>query len=296
MKSHLTNLLPEQRRPLIQRLLSHLAGKKVIKAIEAHHGLSARIAEDAGYDAIWVSSLTETASRGLPDIELEGYWPRLELVHEILNVCSLPVIVDGDTGGTIDQFCHLVQELERMGVSAVVVEDKVFPKANSFDESRTQVLEDPDRFALKIRRGRQALRTQDFLLIARIETFIVGANLEDAIFRAKSYIEAGADGIVIHSKSVSPEEVFEFAQQYQRLDRKVPLFAIPTTYHEVKTSELQKVGFHGVIYANHLLRSSVFAMRQVAASILEEDRSSEVEDFCVPVKSLLNELVNDYRH
>ncbi|HBN07234.1 MAG TPA: phosphoenolpyruvate mutase [Cyanobacteria bacterium UBA8530] len=294
----LRNNLPEQRRGLLKKLLVSATGP--LRILESHNGLSALIANDTAissssgtitsFDGIWISGLAETASRGLPDIELQGLTARLALCREVAMVTDKPMVVDGDTGGTIEQLQYHIRLLEGMGISGLIIEDKVFPKNNSLDMVKPQVLEDPDVFARKIAAGKQAQLSEDFLLIARIEALIAGKGMPEALMRAQKYLLAGADAIVIHSRSGRPDEVLEFARGYQELCRAnqldVPLVCIPTTYGSIKEEELFEAGFKLIIYANFLLRSAYLAMKETAEAILEHGRSLEAEPLCCPLPEL----------
>jgi phosphoenolpyruvate phosphomutase len=230
----------------------------------------------------------------LPDAEVVGNPSRLHTIDEILNVTSKPLIIDGDTGGSPVQFEYFVRSLERLGVSAVIIEDKVFPKRNSLDASAKQTLEGPEIFAQKIARGRAARVTDDFMVIARVESLIAGLSLEDAFMRAEKYIAAGVDGIMIHSKSDSPDEVLAFAGAYdefcKRFDRRPILVCVPTTYNLITDVKLAKHGFNVIIHANHLLRSAYRAMLQTAEAILSSDRGFEAEPLCAPVPAIFAQV------
>ena len=196
------------------------------------------------------------------------------------------MIIDGDTGGPADHFVFMVRTLERLGVSAVIIEDKVFPKQNSLLKEASHVQEDPERFCQKIEAGRGARVTDDFMVIARIESLIAGQPISDALFRAKKYISAGADGIMIHSKRKDPNEVLEFCKQYNRFDYIVPLVVVPTSYNMITEDELTEAGVKVVIYANHLLRGSYGIMTRVAETILSKGRAGEADELCSPVKDI----------
>ena len=277
--------------------------KGYARIIEVHSGLSALIAQESKieskgkvveYDGFWVSSFTVSASRGIPDAEIVGCDSRLYTVNEILNVTSKPVIVDGDTGGYPVQFEYFVRCLERDGVSGVIIEDKVFPKRNSLDESAKQNLEDPEVFANKIQRGVNVKTDNDFMIIARIESLIAGTGIEDALLRAEIYTEAGADGIMIHSKKDTPDDVLAFAGEYEKICRKMGrrplLVCAPTTYNLITDRELAMHGFNIIIHANHLLRAAHKSMKKVATTILQSDRNFEAEAFCSPVSEIFEEV------
>jgi phosphoenolpyruvate phosphomutase len=294
------NTLPEKRRGKLKSLLQ--AGKTV-RVLEAHNGLSGIIANDARiegdvddakvtreFDAIWESSLTDSASKGHPDIEVVSFDSRLHTIQEILAVTSKPLIVDGDTGGDANAFEYMVTKLERAGVSVVIIEDKVFPKRNSLEAGTQQTLENPDVFAQKIRRGKSVQSTDDFMIIARLESLIAGTGLDDALARAKTYLLAGVDGIMIHSKSKSPDEILQFSKSYRHLlkelDLDKPLVCVPTTYNTITEEELTAAGFRVIIYANHLLRAAYKSMIEVSKTLLLNQRSFEADPSCAPVREI----------
>lgn len=293
-------ILPEERRPLLKKLIKE---KGFVRVIEAHNGLSALIANDINirvnednkeFDALWESSLTDTASKGLPDAEIVGYESRCDNIRQILEVTNKPLIVDGDTGRDANSFEYLVKTLEDLGVSAVIIEDKVYPKRNSLEEGAQQTLDDPDIFSTKISRGKSVCKTDSFMIIARLESLIAGVGIEDAIQRAKKYLKAGADGIMIHSKAKMPKEIKLFCQQYSELCNQLgyrkPLVCVPTTYNTIKDSELKELGINVVIHANHLLRAAYNAMTEVAEKILVHDRSFEVDGLCATTKEIFRHV------
>jgi len=286
-------ITPEQRRMMLRRLINI---KPIVRVIEAHNGLSGLVAENTKangkeFDAIWESSLTDSSSKGKPDIELVSMDSRVHTINEILEVTTKPIIVDVDTGGQIDHFKHMVRTMERLGVSAIIVEDKKFPKVNSLMEGAIHIQEDPKVFCEKIKAGKESQITEDFMIISRIESLIAGKSVEDALKRAELYIKAGTDGIMIHSKNVCPSNIFSFCEKYKRFKNKVPLVAVPTAYNQVTENELKSFGVSVVIYANHLLRSSYKAMKETANVILRNERSLDVDKRCVSVKELF-ELTN----
>jgi len=286
-------ITPEQRRNMLRRLINV---KPIVRVIEAHGGLSALVAENANYegesfDAIWESSFTDSSSKGKPDIELVDFTSRVHTIEEILEVTTKPIIVDGDTGGQIEHFRWMVRTLERLGVSAIIIEDKQFPKRNSLMKKAKHIQESTKKFCEKIEAGKKATITQDFMIFARIESLIAGAGLDDALYRARQYIKAGADGIMIHSKKQDPEEILRFCLKYQRFKNKVPLIAVPTTYNTITEDVLKTFGVSIVIYANHLLRSSYKSMSKTAENLLKFKRGFESEEFCTPVKEIF-ELTN----
>jgi len=282
---------PEHRRTLLKKLIEL---KPIVRVIEAHNGLSALVAEKTEidgkqFDAIWESSFTDSTSKGKPDIELVDFTSRTKTINEILEVTTKPLIVDGDTGGPAEHFSYMVKTLERLGVSAVIIEDKIFPKQNSLLNDVIHKQEKISVFCKKIRVGVQARVTQDFMIFARIESLIAGKSVKDALKRAEAYIRAGAHGIMIHSKDSSPLGIFDFCEKYKQLERRVPLIVVPTTYHTVREKELIEAGVSIVIYANHLLRSSYKAMLETAKTILKMESSHEAEKKCYPIKLLLKE-------
>jgi len=291
---------PEDRRKKLKELLKK---NRPVRIIEAHNGISALIANDAfveekgkkiEFDGIWESSLTDSASKGHPDAEIVSFDSRLETIRQILEVTNKPMIVDGDTGGEASSFEYMVKKLETAGVSAVIIEDKVFPKRNSLEGGTKQDLEDPKVFANKIKRAKKVLLTDDFMIIARLESLIAGYGQEDAIKRAKEYLLAGVDGIMIHSKQKTPDEILKFSENYEALCKDIgfrkPLVSIPTTYNTITEDELAKKGFNIIIYANHLLRTSYKAMEEICKIILSNKRSLEADPYCAPVKEIFRKV------
>ena len=280
--------------------------KGFARILESHSGLSGIIAERAQvnkgeqvieYDGLWESSLTDSATKGLPDASIVGYDSRTHTIDEILNVTTKPIIVDGDTGGEPAQFEYLVKHLERLGVSGVIIEDKVFPKRNSLDTSAIQVLEDPLVFAEKIECGKEITATDDFMIIARLESLIAGMGMDDALARAELYVRSGCDGIMIHSNKRDPGEILAFAEAYEnicrRLRRRPALVCVPTTYNSITDLELAARGFNIIIHANHLLRAAYKAMNEVAIAILEGGRSMEADPICAPVPEIFSSVGYD---
>ena len=296
----LNNILPEARRGRLRALLDK---GETVRVLEAHNGLSGIIVNNARvegrsdelsihreFDAIWESSLTDSASKGHPDIEVISFDSRLQSINEILAVTHKPIIVDGDTGGDSNNFEYMVTKLERAGISAVIVEDKVFPKRNSLEPGVQQTLEEPEIFGQKIQRGKSVQISTEFMIIARLESLIAGKSIDDALDRAQIYIQSGADGIMIHSKEKSPSQIMEFAERYQEMTLKmgcdIPMVCVPTTYNTITENELRAAGFRIIIYANHLLRSANKAMEEVARTILLNQRSFEVDPICSPVREI----------
>jgi len=279
------------------RLRRLLSAKPVIRAMEAHNGLSALIVEHASvdnegkkeeFDAMWLSSLTDSTAKGRPDIEFVDRTWRAQTINEILDVTTKPIIYDGDTGGITEHFTKLVRSLERLGVSAVIIEDKQGLKQNSlFGTDRPQVMLEKEKMAEKIHLGKQSQITDDFMIIARIESLIANLGCDEAIDRAKAYIAAGADGIMIHSRVKDGKEIKEFCKRFKELEYQVPLISVPTSYNHLTEEELHEIGFSVVIYANHLLRSAYPAMKETAETILTNRRSLEVDSVCLPIKEIL---------
>jgi phosphoenolpyruvate phosphomutase len=286
---------PDIRRKRLRRLLS---AKPLIRAMEAHSGLSGLIVEKCQvdlsgcvqeFDAIWLSSLTDSTSKAKPDTECVDLTSRLNTVNDILEVTTKPIIFDGDSGGLPEHFVFTVRSLERLGVSAVIIEDKVGLKQNSlFESGNSQKQDSIENICYKIKVGKAAQVTEDFMVIARCESLISGAGLSDALSRVDAYIKAGADGIMIHSKSTAPDEIKAFCKLFQTLEKKVPLVVVPSTYPQVTEQELESWGVNVVIYANHLLRSAYPAMMDVAESILTYGRALEADVNCMPIKEILN--------
>lgn len=274
-----------------------LAIKPTLRILEAHSGLTGLIVEKTKiekdgevkeFDGMWISSLCDSTAKGKPDIELVDFTSRLNTINDILEVTTKPVILDGDTGGQVEHFVYTVKSLERLGVSAIIIEDKTGLKKNSlFGTDVFQQQDTIENFSRKISEGKKAQVTEDFMIIARIESLILKIGVDDAITRAKAYIGAGADGVMIHSKEKDPAEIFEFCERYKELDTKVPLVVVPSSYSQVTESELRDRGVNIVIYANHLIRSAFPAMVKTAETILENERCMEASDNCMPIKEIL---------
>ena len=241
------------------------------------------------FDAIWISSLTQATAKGKPDIGYLDTTTRIEIINDILEVTTKPIIYDGDNGGPAEHFNFTVRALERLGVSAIIIEDKVGLKKNSlFGTEVTQKQDSPESFAEKIRLGKQAQITEDFMIIARIESLILEQGMEDALLRAKTYLDAGVDGIMIHSRQKEFDEVQEFICEYNNFEKKRPLVVVPTSYSHVTETELAANGVNIVIYANHLIRAAYPAMVDTAKSILENERASEAsKTYCMPIKEII---------
>ncbi len=286
---------PEVRMERLRRLIE---SKPVVKVLEAHNGLTGLIVENISvevdgrkkeFDAMWLSSLTDSTAKGKPDIEAVDVTSRLHGLNDILEVTTKPIIYDGDTGGIPEHFVFTVKTLERLGVSAIIIEDKTGLKKNSlFGTEVPQTQAHVEDFCQKITAGKRAQVTKNFMIIARIESLILGKGLDDAVTRAIAYIEAGADGIMIHSKEKNGEEILAFCERYRALDKRVPLVAVPSSYNHLYEQQLMEAGVNVVIYANHLLRSAYPAMVNVAKTILTHERSLETDDQCISIKEILN--------
>ncbi len=289
------SVTPDIRRSLLRRTIE---SNKISKFLEAHSPLSAIIGENTfiekkgkkiGFDGFWSSSLTDSTVVGKPDNESLDFSQRLNGVDQIFEVTTKPLIMDGDTGGKVEHFEMRIKSAERLGISALIIEDKKGLKKNSLlkDTSR-QTQEGKIKFSEKISVGKKAQISDDFMIIARIESFILGKGLNDAISRAHSYIEAGADGIMIHSKSKNPREVISFSKVFRKSYKKIPLVSVPSSYNQISEKTLYENGFNIVIYANHMLRASYPAMQHVAKTILEKNRSKEADKKLLSIKEILN--------
>ncbi|MDR1429902.1 MAG: phosphoenolpyruvate mutase [Spirochaetaceae bacterium] len=285
---------PDLRLKSLRRLID---AKPLVRIMEAHSGLSGLIIEnvevlkDDGvhrYDGMWSSSLTDSTSKGKPDIEAVDITTRLQDLTQILECTTKPIIYDGDTGGIAEHFVFTVRTLERNGISAVIIEDKTGLKKNSlFGTDVQQDLAPIGEFSEKIQAGKRAQVTKDFMIIARLESLIAGGTVDEALERALAYIASGADGIMIHSKEKSGEDIRDFCGRFRKEYAKIPLVAVPTTYNGVSEAELISWGVNIVIYANHMLRSSYPAMLKAARIILQHERSLEADELCMPIKEIL---------
>lgn len=287
-------ITPERRLKSLRRLLDV---KPTLRFLEIHNGLSGLIVENASvmvdsvnkeFDGMWGSSLTESTIKGKPDIEAVDVSSRMIMLNEVLEVTTKPIIYDGDTGGKPEHFAFTVRTLERLGVSAIIIEDKTGLKKNSlFGTDVEQEQDTVEAFSHKIKIGKQSQVTDDFMIIARIESLILDQGFDDAILRAKAYIEAGADGIMIHSRKKLPDEIFEFCTRYNQFENRKPLVVVPSSYNSVKEDELSRHGANIIIYANQLLRSAYPAMVNTAKSILINSRSSECDGEMISISEIL---------
>jgi phosphoenolpyruvate mutase len=286
---------PDIRRSRLRRLLQV---KPIVRFLDLHNALSGLIIENTSvtmldgtkreFDGMWGSSLTDSTAKGKPDIEAVDVSARMTTLNEVLEVTTKPILYDGDTGGQPEHFVFTVRTLERLGVSAVIIEDKTGLKKNSlFGTDVAQTQDEIPAFCEKIRMGKKAQATDDFMIIARIESLILDKGVDDAMDRARAYLDAGADGIMIHSRRKSPDEVFDFCDRYAQLPNRKTLVAVPSSYNTVTEDELAARGVNVVIYANHLLRSALPAMINTAKSILKHQRSAECDEQLLPIKDLL---------
>lgn len=287
---------PQARLKSLRRLIT---AKPIVRIMESHCGLTGLIIEhtkvEVGnevreFDGMWASSLTDSTSKGKPDIEAVDLTTRLHDLNDSLEVTTKPVIYDGDTGGKTEHFVFTVRTLERLGVSAVIIEDKVGLKQNSlFGTDAVQTQDTIEGFCAKIRAGKEAQVTRDFMIISRCESLIAGKPVDDALERCHAYVAAGADGIMIHSKNKDGMDIKEFCQRFREVDNHTPIVAVPTTYAQFTEEELASWGINVVIYANHMLRSAYPAMVKCAERILETTRCLEASDeYCMPIKQILN--------
>src|SRR2546429_3210473 len=259
------------------------AGPDIIRVAGAHDALSALVAEEAGFDAVWASSLAISAARGLPDMSLLRMTDYLQAACHINEVCATPLVADCDSGfGDTANVAYMIQRYEAAGIAAVCIEDKVFPKRNSFVDTE-QVLEDADAFARKIEIAKQTQVTKDFLLIARTEAAIAGAGVDEALRRAHRYVDAGADAVLMHSKSAQPDEVLSFLDRWQR---RAPVVVVPTTYYGWPAEHAAEAGVAMVIYANQALRASVQSMRQALGAVLAAGCSVGIEEQIAPTAEI----------
>ena len=281
----------------LSRLRRLINAKKLVRILESHSGLTGLIIEKTYYDnngvkeefdGMWSSSLTDSTSKGKPDIEQVDLTTRLHCINDMLECTTKPMIYDGDTGGKPEHFQFTVRTLERLGVSAIIIEDKTGLKKNSlFGNEVPQKRDSIEDFTRKIIAGKNAQVTEDFMIIARIESFILDDTLEDALIRARAYVNAGVDGVMIHSKNKSGEDIKSFCIEFRKENKNTPIVVVPSSYNHIKESEFIEWGANIVIYANHLLRASFPKMKSVAEKILKNGRTLEVNDDCMSIKDIL---------
>ena len=286
--------MPEYRRKRLRQLI---AMTPIVKVMEAHSGLTGLIVEKTvvehegkldQFDAMWVSSLCDSTAKGKPDIELVDMTSRFRTIDDIMEVTTKPIIFDGDTGGLTEHFVYTVRSLERMGVSAVIIEDKKGLKKNSlFGTEVAQTQATIEEMSAKIAAGKKAQLTDDFMIIARIESLILEKGMDDALERARAFVKAGADGIMIHSRKKDPEEILEFCDKFRERDRVTPIVVVPSSFNTITEEELSQHGVNIVIYANQLTRSAFPAMQKTAEDILRYHRAKEVDDRLMPIKQII---------
>lgn len=286
--------MPDKRRARLKKLINM---KGLVTAIEAHSGITGLIAEKTTvlqdgktyqFDAMWVSSLCDSTAKGKPDIELVDMTSRFRTIDDIMEVTTKPIIFDGDTGGLTEHFVYTVKSLERMGVSMVIIEDKTGLKKNSlFGTEVVQTQDSIDSFCKKIRAGKKAQKTKDFMICARIESLILEQGMEDALTRAFAFSKAGADAIMIHSRKKDPAEIFEFVEKFRQENKTTPIVVVPTSFNSVTEEEFKERGVNVVIYANQLTRSGFPAMQNVAKTILTNHRAKEADDMCMSIKEII---------
>ena len=287
--------MPEYRRKRLRQLIGLCP---IVKTIEAHSGLTGLIAEKTvvqqadgrldQFDAMWVSSLCDSTAKGKPDIELVDMSSRLRTIDDIMEVTTKPIILDGDTGGLTEHFVYNVRTLERIGVSAVIIEDKTGLKKNSLFGTEVQQTQDTiENFCAKISAGKDALRTKEFMIIARCESLILERGMEDALARCHAYVKAGADGIMIHSRKKDPAEILEFCDKFRAQDSATPIVVVPTSFNSITEAELAAHGVNICIYANQLTRAAFPAMQSVAEDLLRHHRALEVDSRLLPFKKII---------
>ena len=286
--------LPDIRRARLRKMISM---KGLVTALEAHSGITGLIVEKTmvyqsgethQFDAMWISSLCDSTAKGKPDIELVDMTSRFRTIDDIMEVTTKPIIFDGDTGGLAEHFVYTVRSLERMGVSMVIIEDKTGLKKNSlFGTEVEQTQETIENFCAKIAAGKNALKTSDFMICARIESLILERGMEDALTRAFAFTGAGADAIMIHSRKKEPDEIFEFVEKFREKDQTTPLVVVPTSFNSVTEAEFKARGVNVVIYANQLTRTGFPAMQNAARTILENGRAKECDEMCMPIKDII---------
>ena len=293
--------LPDMRRARLKKVLGL---KGLVAAIEAHNGLTGLIAEKTvvyengeprQFDAMWISSLCDSTSKGKPDIELVDMTSRFRTVDEIMEVTTKPIIFDGDTGGKVEHFVYTIRTLERMGVSMIIIEDKIGLKRNSlFGTEISQTQDSIENFCKKISAGKKAQKSRDFMICARIESLILEKGIEDALTRAKAYVDAGADAIMIHSRKSLPDEIFDFAEKFRAVDMQTPLVVVPTAFSQVTEQEFKARNINVVIYANQLMRTGFPAMKKAAETILFNRRAKECDEFCMPFKEIIRLIPEEF--
>ena len=292
--------LPQNR---VSRLKRLILSKNIVRILESHNSLTGLIIENLKikknnknleFDGMWSSSLTDSATKGLPDNSSLSFSARISSLNDMMDVTTKPLVFDADNGGQIEHLPYLIRSLERAGVSAIIMEDKIGLKKNSLFKNQSGTKQDkPNLFAKKINKICKTRQSNDFMVIAWIESFIVGKGLNDALKRAEIYSKAGADAILIHSKEKTTSEIFSFAKKFKKSKNFIPLVSVPSTYSKVYEKDLIKNGFKLVIYANQLLRAAYPAMQNAAKTILEKSRAFEIDKKIIPIREIINLIKND---
>jgi len=296
IKKKISETFPQSR---VSRLKRLIYSKDIVRILESHNSLTGLIIENLKlknreFDGMWSSSLTDSATKGKPDNSSVDFSSRIASLNEMMDVTSKPLVFDADNGGQVEHLPFLIKSLERSGVSAIIMEDKIGLKKNSLFKNQKGTKQDkPELFAKKIKKICDARQLNDFMVIARIESFIVGKGLNDALRRAEIYSKAGVDAILIHSKEKTPREIFSFAKQFIKSKNYVPMVAVPSTYSKVYEKDLIKNGFKLVIYANQLLRAAYPSMVNTAKAILNHSRAFEADKKIIPIKEIINLIKND---
>ena len=302
LKNKINNIIffPQNRVSILKRLIY---SKNIVRILESHNSLTGLIIENLNiiknkrmleFDGMWSSSLTDSATKGKPDNSSVDFSSRISSLNEMMDVTTKPLVFDADNGGQLEHLSFLVRSLERAGVSAIIMEDKIGLKKNSLFKNQTGAKQDkPNIFAKKIKKVCNSRQSNDFMTIARIESFILGKGLKDALQRAEIYSKAGADAILIHSKKKTPKEIFSFAREFRKSKNFVPLVSVPSTYSKVYEKDLIQNGFKLVIYANQLLRAAYPAMQNTAKKILEKSRAFEIDKKIIPINEIINLIKND---
>jgi len=302
IKKNIANVIasPNNRVSRLKRLIE---SKDVVRILESHNALTGLIIEKANiyknkrlieFDGMWSSSLTDSATKGLPDNSSLSFSSRILSLQDMLDATTKPIVFDADNGGQIEHLSFLVRSLERSGISAIIIEDKTGIKKNSLFKNQSESKQDsPKHFAKKIKKICQTRQSKDFMVIARIESFILGKGLKDALIRAEIYSKAGVDAILIHSKEKTTSEIFSFAKEFKKNKHFIPLVSVPSTYSKVYEKDLIKNGFKLVIYANQLLRAAYPAMKNTALTILKNGRAFEADKKIISIKKIINLIKND---
>lgn len=286
--------MPDVRRGRLRRMIE---AKGLVTAMETHDGLTGLVVEntvvyqDGGarqYDAMWISSLCDSTAKGKPDIELVDMTSRFRTIEDVTEVTTKPIIFDGDTGGKTEHFVYTVRSLERLGVSMVIIEDKTGLKKNSLFGTEVEQTQDSiENFCEKIRAGKRAQRTKEFMICARIESLILERGMEDAMKRAFAFVDAGADAIMIHSRRKDPSEILEFIEKFRKKNKTTPIVLVPTSFNSVTEEAWKESGANVIIYANQLMRAAVPAIQKAAEMILENHRAKECDNILMPFSDII---------